>query len=237
MKLVGHGEEVFGYLAELFVRHHGNFAERLDHFVLVGTDFPRIAAHVLFALAFVAHLADEPVCNVAVSDGNARTRIPQAAAQARLDDRTVGIVSAEEGVGAETVDPAFFRAADDVRAQPPEIARFRDGDAVQVRNDRCDTHGGGKFILDFLQHHRIEQVVESDVFALVERQREGDKPFFQCRFELLPSGNIMVVEEDAVDDRIVGEVSCRQFDHFPAAVRAFVAEFHALRCIVRLEQL
>jgi len=74
-----------------------------------------------------------------------------------------------------------------------------EGYSVQIGYDRGDPHRIREFILDALQYSRLEQVVECDVFRVVERLGERYDAFFQRRFKLLPRGDVVEVEQESAD--------------------------------------
>ena len=156
--LTREGEQRLGRLLKACLGHDRYFGERLAELLAVSSNLVGIAEHLLFVLRLVADLSDEPVGDVLSPDRDARPRVPQPAAQARLDDRTRGTGDAERRIGLVAVAAPDFRLADDLAAQTAEIAGLRDRSSIRLRDDRRHSRRVGKLILQLLEIIEIDQV-------------------------------------------------------------------------------
>jgi len=150
----------------LILTHGGDLAERLGGGLLIGADLSGVSPDGGLGLRLVANLPDEPVRDVAPGDSDPRSRVPQPTAEASLEGWPLGGRSPEDRVRVVAVAPPLVSVADDGAAESTEVARFGDGGAIDVRDDRRHARRLGELVLEALDDSEVEEIREADLREL-----------------------------------------------------------------------
>jgi len=143
---------------------------------------------------FVPDLDNQPIGEVAATDGDAGSRIGQTSAQTPLNSGPGGIVPPDHGVRQPAVPESLRVSADDLAAETREVAWSGDRGAVRVGDEGSYTPDSCEQILEALKVGQVEQVLESNTLDGVQWLSERQDALFKGFLRSFTVGDVPRVQ-------------------------------------------